>query len=95
MNKYLVGQFAYRSSGADYAFEFAVGSIGGSSGGSRTFVKDTGGIITSSGVSDSSVSVNTDPVGFTSARRVRYDATIASFSIRFRLILQAWRRVRH
>ena len=75
VNKYLIGNFAYRSSGTDYAFEFAVGSIGGSSGGSRTFSKDTGGIITSSGVSDSGVSVNTDPVGFTSAGRVRYDAT--------------------
>lgn len=75
VSKYLIGNFAYRSTGTDYAFEFAVGTIGGSSGGSRTFTKQSGGIITSSGVSDSSVSVSTDPVGFTSAGRVRYDAT--------------------
>ena len=75
VNKYLIGNFAYRSTGTDYAFEFAVGTIGGSSGGSRTFTKQSGGIITSSGVSDSSVSVSTDPVGFMSAGRVRYDAT--------------------
>ena len=75
VSKYLIGNFAYRSTGADYAFEFAVGTIGGSSGGSRTFTKQSGGIITSSGVSSSGVSVSTDPVGFTSAGRVRYDAT--------------------
>tara|TARA_R100000388_G_scaffold91566_1_gene73730 strand:- start:449 stop:2875 length:2427 start_codon:yes stop_codon:yes gene_type:complete len=73
VSKYLIGQFGYASD--DYNFEFSIGAIGGSSGGSRTFTQNSKGIFTASGVSTSAVAVSTDPRSFMGAGRIEYDST--------------------
>ena len=73
VSKFLIGHFGNLS--GNRSFEFAIGSVGGSSGGSRTFSQDMKGIFTSTGVSTTAVAASVDPVGFSQAGRVEYDAT--------------------
>ena len=66
-DKWMFGAYKYSSSG--YGFGYSVGTVGGSSGGSRTFTSQSSGTIPSNG------SYGTDPESFMPAGRMEYDAT--------------------
>ena len=66
-DKWLFGSFKYSSSG--YGLGYSVGTVGGSSGGSRTFTSQSSGTIPSNS------SYGTDPESFMPAGQIEYDST--------------------
>ena len=66
-DKWLFGAYKYSSSG--YGFGYSVGTVGGSSGGSRTFTSQSSGTIPSNST------YGTDPESFMPAGRMEYDST--------------------
>ena len=66
-DKWLFGSFKYSSSG--YGLGYAVGTVGGSSGGSRTFTAQSSGTIPSNST------YGTDPESFMPAGQIEYDST--------------------